>query len=183
MRRLLMPVVTLAVLLAVPATVARAQGPSLERRVKAAFLYKFAGYAEWPPEAFPTPETPVRIGIAGDGVLAAELRRMVQGRTSGGRQVSVITFGPDDVPADVHIAFRSAGAAGSLEEWIQMARAGPVLVVTETPGALELGSMINFVVLDGRVRFEIGVGPAEDVGITLSSRLLAVAHNVASRAP
>jgi hypothetical protein len=165
------------------ATSVDAQTLSLERRVKAAFLYKFASYASWPAEAFPAPDTPLRIGIAGDNVLAAELERMVSGRTSGGRPVTVVAFGPKDLPTNVHIAFRSASATGSLEEWIQMARVAPALVVTETPGALRAGSMINFLVQDGRVRFEIAAHSAEDVGITLSSRLLSVAQSVEDKTP
>jgi hypothetical protein len=56
----------------------------------------------------------------------------------------------------------------------------PVLIVSEAPGALEQGSMINLVVSDGRVRFEVAPQTAERNGLRISSRLLAVAQSVRS---
>jgi len=174
---------TLAAALALAPAAALAQSGSLERGVKAAFLYKFAGYVSWPDSVFPAPDTPVRIGITGDDALAEELRRMVATRTSGGRRVEVVSFPPEEAPAGVHIAFRARTTPEAVKGWIQEARRGPVLIVTETPGALRMGSMLNFVDRDGRIRFEAGLGAAKSTGITLSSRLLSVAFAVETRSP
>ena len=162
---------------------ARAQSSRLERQVKAAFLYKFAGYAEWPANAFPNPGTPVRIGVAGDEALAEELRRIVDGRTSGGRVVEVVSMNADLPPAEVHLAYYGGPAGAPLDEWLRGAGVEPVLLVTASPGALRRGSMINLVLRDVRVRFEVGLGAAERAGITLSSRLLSVAQAVITRTP
>ena len=62
---------------------------TLEQRVKAAFLYKFAGYVEWPAKSFARPETPVVIGVMGNELLAAELIQAVTGRTVNDRLVTV----------------------------------------------------------------------------------------------
>jgi hypothetical protein len=180
--RILIVAALVAVIADLP-TPARAQDTSLERGVKAAFLYKFAGYASWPDSAFPAADTPVRIGITGDDALAAELRQMVVTRTSGGRRVEVVSIPPEEIPRGVHIAFRAHDTAPVVEGWIREARREPILVVTETPGALRLGSMINFVERDGRVRFEVGLGAARSAGITLSSRLLSVAMAVETTRP
>lgn len=155
----------------------------LERSVKAAFLYKFAGYVTWPDSLFPTRESPVRIGITGDEGLANQLRQMVATRKSGGRKVEVVSIPPEEIPRGVHIAFRASGTNQAVTEWIREARKAPMLIVTETPNALTQGSMINFVERDGRVRFEVGLGAAKDAGIMLSSRLLSVAFAVETHAP
>ena len=173
----------LAASLALAPAPTQAQGPSLERSVKAAFLYKFAGYVSWPDSLFPAADTPVRIGVTGDDALAEELRRMVATRTSGGRRVEVVTIPPEEIPGGVHIAFRARGTPEAVKSWIQEARKGPVLIVTETQGALRMGSMLNFVDRDGRIRFEVGLGAAKSTGITLSSRLLSVACAVETRSP
>ena len=173
----------LAASLALAPAPAHAQGASLERGVKAAFLYKFAGYASWPDSLFPAADTPVRIGVTGDDALADALRRMVATRTSGGRRVEVVSIPPEEIPSGVHIAFRARGAPEAVRSWIQEARKEPILIVTESPGALRMGSMLNFVDRDGRIRFEVGLGAAKSTGITLSSRLLSVAFAVETRSP
>jgi hypothetical protein len=156
---------------------------TLERRIKAAFLYKFSGYVEWPAAAFPHPETPVTIGIADDEPLAAELASMVAGRTSAGRPISVVQLDPGDRPERLHILFIAQSEAPRIRSWVESLRGAPVLVVTESERALSEGSMVNFVLSGGRVRFEISVPNAEQNGLRLSSGLLAVAKAVLTRAP
>ena len=69
---------------------------NLEQRVKAAFLYQFAGYVEWPPAAFPEAGSPVTIAVLGAEQLAAELAQVTTGRTVGGRPVSVKRVKPGE---------------------------------------------------------------------------------------
>src|SRR5690348_7166100 len=78
---------------------------SLEQRVKAAFLYQFAGYVEWPARSFAQPDTPVTIGVMGAEPLAGELKQLVTGRTVGGRMVAVKEVKPGEPLAGVHILF------------------------------------------------------------------------------
>ena len=161
-----------------PRVEARPSTTVLERQVKAAFLYKFAGYVEWPEQAFPRPDTPVTIGVAGDSRLADELAKLVQGRTSGTRRVSVDRLDPGEDLEGIHILFVSRGEGARTAEWMRAARALPILVVTERDRGLDEGGMINFVMDEGRVRFEIAIGPATRSGLQLSSGLLAVAKAV-----
>jgi hypothetical protein len=164
-----------------PATVeARSSTTVLERRVKAAFLYKFAGYVEWPTHAFPRPDTPVTIGVAGDERLADELALLVQGRTSGNRRVAVDRLDQGEDLDGVHILFVAQSEGARLAQWIRAARSLPILVVTERDRGLDEGSMINFIMDEGRVRFEIAIGPATRSGLQLNSGLLAVAKAVTS---
>jgi hypothetical protein len=156
---------------------------SLEQRVKAAFLYQFAGYVEWPPNAFAQAGTPVTIAVLGADALAAELSQVVAGRTIGGRTVSMRRVKPGESLAGVHILFIGRAESARLSQLAQAAQPRAILTVTESDGALEQGSMINFVLVDRRVRFEVALDSAEKGGLKLSSRLLAVAQQVRTGTP
>jgi hypothetical protein len=151
---------------------------SLERRVKAAFLYKFAGYVEWPTKSFASPETPVTIGVIGAEPIAMELAQAVTGRTVNDRPVTVKRLKAGESLAGIHVLFVGRAENARLDQLAQSAQPRSILTVTETDGALARGSVINFVLADGRVRFEIALDSAEKSGLKLSSRLLAVAQQV-----
>jgi hypothetical protein len=151
---------------------------SLELRVKAAFLYKFAGYVEWPPKSFERPETPVTIGVIGAESLAAELAQAVTGRTVNDRPVTVKRLRAGESLAGIHILFVGRAENARLDQLAQSAQPRSILTVSESDGALARGSVINFVLSGGRVRFEIALDSAEKSGLKLSSRLLAVAQQV-----
>jgi len=104
LNRQVVALVATAMLLA-PGRLRAAEEPTLERQVKAAFLYKFAGYVDWPAGAFPTNDTPVTIGVLGDDALASELSALVEGRTSGGRPVAVVRLRAIDPVPDVRVLF------------------------------------------------------------------------------
>lgn len=181
MRSLLRSTAVLAAVVVVGlviASPARAQSASdLERRVKAAFLFKFVGYVEWPAGTFGG-DVPVAIGVLGDRRLANELARICAGRTIEGKRVSVVPLDRIDRNARVHVLFIPDSQRERLESLIAAAPARGVLVVTESHGALGSGSVINFVLHRGRVRFDISLAAAEDRGLVLRSGLLAVAQSV-----
>ena len=167
---------------AVPALAAPDDEPSaLERRVKAAFLYKFAAYVTWPTP--PAPETPFTIGVLGDEHLAAELGRVVAGRTVEGHPVVVRQVAEIDSLTDLQMLFVSRARTSRLEAFAAQARESSTLTVSEAEGALALGSVINFVLSSGKVRFEISLGAARKSGLALSSRLLGVALSVVDDKP
>ena len=88
-----------------------------------------------------------------------------------------------DVCSSDLVLFIGHAEADRLAAIIRSVRGRPVLVVTDTENALALGSMINFDLVEGHVRFQVGLGAARKSGLTLSSRLLAVAHQVVTRSP
>jgi hypothetical protein len=148
-----------------------------ESQIKAAFLYKFTAYVDWPDGAFATADAPLTIGVIGADALATELEQVVAGRKVNDRLVAVRRLKPDDPLKGVQIVFIGQGTSMHL-------RPSPgLLVVTEAEAALTQGSVINFVLVDRRVRFEIALDAAEKNGLRLSSRLLAVAEKVVTGAP
>lgn len=164
---------------------ARAQGsvPSLERKVKAAFLYKFLGYTEFPASAFGDGTAPVVIGVVGADELAAELGRVVAGRTVQARPVAVKVFKEGEIPSGVHLLFVGGSDSARLRSVLKSAQPGPVLLVSEAENGLQQGSVINFKIVEERVRFDVSLEAADKNSIKLSSRLLTVANHVHKGAP
>lgn len=165
---------------------AAAQGTAgsaqLERRVKAAFLYKFLGYAEYPSAAFSDGAAPFTIGVIGADELATELARIVAGRTVNNRGIVVRTLRESELPVSLQLLFVGGADSARVGRIVRLA-SGPVLVVTDCDGGLLLGSAINFVIVDERVRFDVEPEAAERNGVKLSSRLLTVANRVVKGAP
>lgn len=175
---------------AAPPAPAYAQGASsqgLERRVKAAFLYKFLGYADFPAAAFADSAAPVTIGVVGSDDMAAELAQVVAGRQVRGRPIVVRALREGE-PAHVHLLFiagaDSARAARVLRAMSSGSAATSVgsssalLPVTECELGLHYGSVINFRIIEERVRFDVSLDSAERNNVKLSSRLLTVANRV-----
>jgi hypothetical protein len=152
-----------------------------EYRVKAAFLYKFGSYIEWPRGSFASADSPVTIGVMGAETLAEELAQIVAGRNVNGRPVRVRRLRPGDPIAGLHVLFVGRADGGRLAEILAAARGQALLTVTESEDGLELGSMINFVVVEDKVRFDIAPPPSESSNLKISARLLGVARKVVSK--
>ncbi|MDB5824344.1 MAG: hypothetical protein JWR21_3048 [Herminiimonas sp.] len=155
----------------------------LERSVKAAYLYKFLSYVEWPPAALNQPGSPFVIGIAGADAVASELMTLANGRTVDNRPVMVKPLNFGESFAGVHILFIGQQEAPRQKQWLVQAARRPVLTVTESNGGLQDGSCINFRQVEGRIRFEISLAAAEGNALKLSSRLLSVALDVKQANP
>ena len=152
-------------------------GVPLERRVKAAFLYKFLGYTDFPANAFADAAAPLTIGVIGADELAVELARVVAGRTVNNRPIEVRELREADAAARVHLLFVGGLDAQRVARIVRQA-SGAMLIVTECDSGLQLGSVINFRIVDERVRFDVSLDAAERNGIKLRSRLLTVANRV-----
>ena len=158
---------------------ARAQ-KAAEPTVKAAFLYKFTGYVEWPASSFAHHDTPIVIGVIGAEDVAAELERIVPGRRVNERGVAVKRLREGESPRGTHLLFVGRAEAGA-RAMLRLAQQLGILAVTETERGLDNGATINFVIADERVGFEVSLASAERSGLRISSRMLAVARRVVPR--
>jgi hypothetical protein len=145
-----------------------------EERVKAAFLYKFLNYVDWPPASFEKSESPYVIGVINADDIADELSRISAGHSVNNRSVTVKRLGAGDPLNGVHVLFIGKAERARLPQLLKQSQQY-VLDVTETEGALAQGSMINFRLADNRVRFEVSLDAVEKADLKLSSRMLAVA--------
>jgi len=154
---------------------ARSAAAYSEDEVKAAFLYNFANYVQWP--AVRDGDAPITFAVFGAPSVEAALERFVQGRTVQNRPVAVRRLRSINDLVDDEVVF-----IGSDENWrlrqLIAAVGGPTLIVTDAPDGLSDGAMINFQLIDRRVRFEIALPAAEAAGLMLSSRLLSAALRV-----
>jgi hypothetical protein len=166
-----------ALLLAASSTAQVRDTPVAATTLKAAFLYKFAGYVEWPDAPGPA-DAPITIGVAGADPFAAELVEITRGHTVAGRPINVRRMMVGDSFDGLQILFIGGQARGGAHGLLADARSRPILTVTESAGALSEGSIINFTQDKDRVRFEISLYAAEQSQLKLNSRLLAVADAV-----
>jgi hypothetical protein len=161
---------------------ARAQAgppPPLEASVKAAYLYKFTAFVEWPPGSFAGPQQPIVIGVAAHDAVHAELVAALAGRTAQERPLQARRLQPGDAVDGVHMLYVGGAVAGSAQQaWLQSLQGKPLLLVTDDPAGLSLGGALNFVKVGGRVRFEASLVNAQRAGVRLSARLLGVAERV-----
>jgi hypothetical protein len=162
---------------------ARAQRPGgvSESAVKAAFVCKFAAYVEWPPLAFAQPGSPIVIGVLASAPMADEVAHAASGQAIEGRPLAVRRLAPGESLAGLHVLYVARTHAARLPELLAAARTRPILTVTESDGGEAMG-MINFVVVDNKVRFDITPHLAEASELRVSARMLGVARRVVQRA-
>lgn len=158
---------------------AQAEGAVAEYQVKAAYLYKFLDFVEWPAAAFEGPKSPFVIGIAGAEALMEELEALIARRRVESRPVLARRLRAGEDAAGLHVLFvgRAAGAR-TAAALLGATGKHPVLIVSEADDTLPAGSTINFVVVDKRVRFDVALRGAEAHELRISSRLLGVARRV-----
>ena len=152
-----------------------------ERRVKAAYLYKFAGYVEWPADAFATAGSPLVIGVAGDDALRDELRRLVQDRTVGGRAVQVRGVQAQEAVRGIHVLYVGELSTDERDALRRQTASRPVLLVSDLAQARALGSMVRFVPVDDRLRFDVDLAPVNAGRLKVSALMLSAARRVERR--
>ena len=146
-----------------------------EHEVKGAFLFKFLSYVEWPPESLDGQHGPLVIGVLGDEEVRASLQEIVQGRQAQGRPVEVRRLRNGDAPTGMHVVFVGRAEAEALP---RLTGQQGLLVVSDSADALARGAMINLLLVESRVRFEVAPQAAERSGLHISSRLLSLAQFV-----
>lgn len=171
----------LAALLATPAAGRAGDDEgSAEYQVKAAFVCKFGNYVEWPAQALGAAGEPFRIGVLSSSAVAEEFRRTVAAAFVAGRPVEVKRLARGDNLEGLHVVFVSRAMSAHAGDVLAAVQGRPVLTVTELdPGGTT--GMINFVVVDDKVRFDILLQPATQSGLKISVRLLGVARRVEGR--
>ncbi len=148
-----------------------------EAQLKAIFLFNFAKYVDWPAAAFTNDTAPILIGVVGTDPFGDNLRH-IEGKTIHGRRFAVKHLASDSDLSGCQILFISDSEASRMREILNKAGALPILTVGEDEAFARNGGIINFVLKNGNVRLEIDLAAAKKAGLTISSRLLAVADVV-----
>ncbi|HUA67460.1 MAG TPA: YfiR family protein [Candidatus Saccharimonadales bacterium] len=153
---------------------AQESGPS-EYQIKAAFLYHFAQFVKWPPQAFASPTSPVVIGVLGKNMFGGNLEQTIRNKTINNHPIEFKQF--DSVSEAVHcqILFISPSEKGRLPRILKGLAGASVLTVSETDHFTDAGGMINFVIENDEVHFQINNEAAQKAGLKISSKLLTLA--------
>jgi hypothetical protein len=146
-----------------------------EEGVKAAFLYNFTKFIDWPTSAFAAASSPFVVCAYADAGFRKKLEETLQGEQVRGRPITVARSGVDD-PRGCHVLYFAKDAIGDQARILPALRQTPVLSVGEGRPFLEKGGLIAFVLEDDRVRFAISKRGADAAGLTISSQLLRVAR-------
>jgi len=156
---------------------------SSEYLVEAGFTYNFAKLMEWPASAFPQTDSPIVIGVLGTDPFGGTLDEVLKGKTANGRGFVVrhLKWGTD--LKDCNILFVGASESVHMDEIFRIVKGLPILTIGETPGFAQRGGIINFVLEDDKVRFEVNVDAAKQADINISSRLLSLAKIVQQTTP
>jgi hypothetical protein len=157
--------------------------PALENKVKAACLYNFAVYTEWPATAFAGPEAPLVIGLMGDVPFAAALERGLQGKTLNGRKFVVRAVATNDEAGQCHLLFIGAVKPERVAALLAVVAAKPVLTVSQAEGFGQRGGILNLVKVEGSVKFEANLNAAARAQLKLGSQLLKLARIVKNDSP
>jgi hypothetical protein len=186
-RRLRAVVALLPILLAGVTLNAQNTSGSSEYLIKAGFIYNFANLVQWPSTSFAQPDSPIVIVILGEDHFGATLDHALEGKKVNARpfvikrarSVSELqrALGPQK---ECQILYVSSSEMSHLSEAIQMLRGVPVLTIGETPGFAKNGGIINLILEDNKVRFEVNVQAAKEADLNISSRLLALARIIPS---
>lgn len=157
----------------IPAAGPRA-GERLTREydLKAAFLFNFAQFVEWPGGAFPSEDTPIIIGVLGDDPFGRSLDEMVANERVRDRKLVVRRFRHVKEIGLCHILFISRTQSADLESLREYLVGKRVLTVGETEDFTSHSGMIRFVMVGSRIRLAINVEAARAAGLTISSKLL-----------
>ena len=150
-----------------------------EDSVKAAFLYRFTDYVEWPASALQSAQ--FTIAVLDDSGVAADLEHIVANHQVKGRTTRVKLIHRAKEVADAQVVFLGSGDPDAHRRFIAGLAGRSVLIVTDEDRGLEEGSTVNFMLIDHRLRFEISLTAAARSGLKISSELLSVAARVEGR--
>lgn len=167
-RRVLALLVCLSALAAGPA-----QAQVAEYRLKAAFLYNFAAFTEWPADS---PAT-LQVCIHGRDPFGEDINQ-IQGKQVGGRSLTVKYSSSLETLKSCQIVYVAPSEAGNLGRILDSLRGRSVLTVADTPDALDQGVGINMETRQGRVTFQVNLASVRQGGLNLSSKLLRLATEV-----
>jgi len=146
-----------------------------EYQVKAAYLYNFPKFIEWPADSFRGAGDPIVICVAGGDAFLQILERTVAGKSVEGRKFLVKRWKPDKNRPDCHILFVGQPESKRLPDILDQLGGASVLLVGESTAFAQQGGIINFVLAGDNVRFEINVEAAKRAKLKIGSQLLSLA--------
>ncbi len=151
-----------------------------EYEVKAAFLFNFAKFVEWPASAFAGEQAPLVIAVVGDDPFGSALDEVVKGKSVHGRPIMVQRLRWHQDLRACHVLYVGSSKRGRVRKVLETLKEAPVLSVGEAEEFARDGGIINFIMVQSKVRFEINPSAAKRARLEISSQLLRLGKIVES---
>jgi len=159
---------------------AHAEVPPPEHKIKAAFIYNFARFVEWPTAPA---GTPIRVGVVGTDRVVSVVREAIDGRLVGDRPVVVEKVTREEDGKNHEVLYVSGNNAAAARRFVSPATGRPVLTITEVDRFLSVGSLVNFFIAEDSVRFAVNADELDKAAIKVSSQMLQFAAIVRADKP
>ncbi len=144
-------------------------GFSQNEKLKVTFIYNFTKYISWPAELS---QGNFIIGVYGSPAMSGELKAVAETRKVGTRSIEVLDFSSLSGLLKCHMVYVPENKKAELDKIIEKYNSQAVVVIADTPGAVQKGAAINFILVDGKQNFEVRKANVEKNGIKVSSQLL-----------
>lgn len=155
--------------------------PLFEQEVKASFIYTVAKFVDWPEEAFGAPGAPMVFAILGDDLIGDALQRVVEGKSVKGHPVTVVRAATLDDLAGCHVLFLGRSEGPRLREILDRLRGSNILTVSEAERFALHGGVMELLLDQNMVRFEVNVDAASRSHLAISSKILKLGKVVRDR--
>jgi len=152
----------------------RVHAQGKEYQLKAAFLFNFAQFVDWPSTAYASDKATFRIGVLGDNPFGTSLSHTISGESIKAHKMEVVTGGSLEELKGCQMIFISKSERGQIDDILGKLDSGPVLTVSEMDGFAQKGGMINFFLDGSKVRFEVNPDAAKKCGLKISSQVLSL---------
>ncbi|HEV2437629.1 MAG TPA: YfiR family protein [Verrucomicrobiae bacterium] len=149
-------------------------GPT-EYQIKAAFLYNFVKFVDWPTQAYVGPTSPAVIGVLGENVFGDNLAKTIHNKVIHHHPLQFKQFDSVAEVTNCQVLFISASERNRFPQILAALRGKSILTVSESGRFIPAGGMINFILVNRKVRFQINNLAARQAGLSISSDLLNLA--------
>ena len=154
------------------------EAPLSEHQVKAAQMLNFFKYSHWPASAFAKTNSPYVVGVVGRDPFGKDLDRMFELKVVTGRPFVIKRTTDEQELRNCHLVFVSSSERRRLKDLLEKLKGAAVLTVGESPEFLDQSGVINFLLMDSSVRFEINLAAAQAAKVKLDANLLRLAVTV-----
>lgn len=144
----------------------------LEVQVKAALIFNFSKFIDWPPDSFANDTSPIDIGIVGNDPFGRVLDEAVEGQVVHGRKIQLNRLTPDSNLRNNHILFISSSEEKNLKSIIASIRGASVVTISDIPDFDKLGGTIALYLKENHVKFAINIAAADQARVKINSQLL-----------
>jgi hypothetical protein len=152
-----------------------------EYQIKAAFLYNFTQFTDWPASTFSATNAPIVIGIVGEDPFGNIMDEVVRGEMVRGHPLVIKRLRADEDLRSCHVLFISRSEKDRLPALLSQLKGSPVLTVSDINEFAQEGGMVNLLLANNTVKLEINQAKAEEAGLQISAKLLRLARIVKSK--